>query len=69
MTEWLSLPKRERIERFSKRVITKQLKLSNAPHQNNTCQTKQNQEHNDEETPVENSQVKKIFWNKKIKIT
>jgi len=59
MTEWLSLPKRERIERFSKRVITKQLKLSNAPDQNDTCQTKQNKEHNEEETTVKNNQVQK----------
>ena len=28
MAEWLSLPKRERIERFSKRVFKKHMKLS-----------------------------------------
>ena len=59
MTDWLSLPKRERIERFSKRVITTQLNLSNVPDQNDTCQTKQNKENNGEDTPLQNSQVQK----------
>ena len=59
MMDWLSLPKRERIERFSKKVITKQLNLSNASHQNNTCQPKKDIKNNGEEAPVQDNQVQK----------
>ena len=57
MAEWLSLPKRERIERFSKKVVAKRLNLSNRSHQNDVGKLNKNTTYSAEETLIQNKQV------------